>query len=575
MNTRIAARFDIERRRQLRQLFSPKRLCTLWRQLVRDQMRSFDIRDLHDYYDFNFAIEARASAIVERVLSGYYRADPPLIYKLEKKHGVCRHMMIPTPSDVLVFQLLTDALYPALTKCAPSKRAYYARDRHGIKLPHEHKEAISYPWFVLWPRFQRDIWNFSRSYKYLVTTDLANYFDCIGLRELRHVISSLVRTKEVYLDLLFCLIEDLSWKPDYLPPSHKGLPTISIEAPRLLAHALLFEVDAVLKKRARNDFVRWMDDINFGIDDPQTAKGILGDINDVLKSRGLSLNLSKTVIMTSSEAEGHFLFTENVRLTALQDEAKRIAGTAAGKQMASKVKRQLLKHQRGCVAKNKDKLTKRYLTILRILGDPCAAAEAERIYLDDPGLRASALKYLTSLPFDASIAQVMVRLLDGMGNYDDATRFGYVTALVEWRIPRSREACLFIERVRKRLGKTNSAFDWICLLWFLGKYGKPHDVMNAVLAGKRNWNEPFVARQRVAVLSRCLGLNHDYVIRLWQEETITGYPDSASVANNLLKLLSEGFSEQGIKKLPVFVSDARSGPLSHRKISDPVRCSVK
>jgi hypothetical protein len=246
MSVRTTARFDIDRRTHLKQLFNRDRLCKLWRELVRDQMRRFDITDLHDYYDFNFAIEARADAIIERVLAGQYRADAPLIYRVEKKLGVCRHMMVPTPSDALVFQLLADALYPFVLDAQPSKKAFYARDRHSLQLPHEHKDVNSYPWFVLWPKFQTEIWNFSSSFKYLVSTDLTNYFDSIGLRELRHVISAIAGTKEVYLDLLFSLIEDLSWKPDYLPTSHTGLPTINIEAPRLLAHALLFEIDSVL-----------------------------------------------------------------------------------------------------------------------------------------------------------------------------------------------------------------------------------------------------------------------------------------------------------------------------------------
>jgi hypothetical protein len=203
-------------------------------------------------------------------------------------------MMIPVPSDALVFQLLTDSLYSAIMRAQPSKGAFYARDRHTLQLPHEHGEAKSYPWFILWPKFQREIWRFSRAHRFLVTTDLTNYFDNIGLRELRHVISAIVKTKEVHLDLLFCLIEGLCWNPDYLPTTHKGLPTINIEAPRLLAHALLFEVDYVLKRRTKDSFVRWMDDINFGVSNLRSAKIILGEISDVLKSRGLALNLGKT-----------------------------------------------------------------------------------------------------------------------------------------------------------------------------------------------------------------------------------------------------------------------------------------
>jgi hypothetical protein len=97
-------------------------------------MRRFDITDLHDY--FNFAIAARAEAITERILVGQYRAEVPLVYRSEKKLGICRHMMIPTPSDALVFQLLTDVLYNDVIKAQPSKAAFYARDRHNLTLPH-------------------------------------------------------------------------------------------------------------------------------------------------------------------------------------------------------------------------------------------------------------------------------------------------------------------------------------------------------------------------------------------------------------------------------------------------------
>jgi len=284
---------------------------------------TFDIADLHDYYDFNLSIEDRAGAIAERVLGGHYRADAPLIYRVEKKFGVCRHMMIPTPGDALVFQLLTDVLYSSISRAQPSQRAYYSRDRHASSLPHEQGAARSYPWFVSWPRFQKEVWKFTKAHRFLVTTDLSNYFDSIGLRELRHVISSMVRTKEVYLDLLFGLIEGLSWNPDYLPTSHKGLPTINIEAPRLLAHAFLFEVDHILLKRTKSHFVRWMDDINFGAPTRSEAKHLLCEVSDVLKSRGLALNLGKTSIMSSIEAANHFLFAENVKLTKMHEQAKK------------------------------------------------------------------------------------------------------------------------------------------------------------------------------------------------------------------------------------------------------------
>lgn len=499
-------------------------------------MRSFEIFDLHDYYDFNYAIESRADTIVEKVLSGQYRAEAPLVYRLEKAFGVCRHVMIPTPSDALVFQLLTDSLYKSVIQKQPSKGAFYARDRHTMRLPHEHVEAEAYPWFLLWPKFQKEIWQFSRSHRYLVTTDLSNYYDTIGLRELRHVISSIAKSREVHLDLLFSLIEDLSWKPDYLPTSQKGLPIIDIEAPRLLAHALLFEVDYVLKRRTKNNFVRWMDDINFGVSDRRDAYVILGEVNDVLKSRGLALNLGKTEIMTAQQAQFHFMFRENVKLSRIQARARKLRTSQAKGRLSIRLRNKLVRHIKTCRARNKDKVTKRYLSILGILRVPTALAEVKDIYISRPALRASVLKYLAKLPYTRKVVKTFIELWDQTDFYDDVARFSFVRAVIDWQVPYNKTGFAFINEIEVRLRNPGTPFDWLCYLVFLAKYGEPHKVLGAVQSGRKfGAKEPFFARQRIAVLSRGLAINPRTVFRSWRMERLTGYSDSASVANNLLE----------------------------------------
>jgi hypothetical protein len=535
-------RFDLQRHKQLKSLFTPERITDLWRALVKEQMRALDIKDLHDYYDFNFAIEGRAEVIAEKVLSGQYRAETPLVYRLEKKFGVCRHMMIPSPSDALVFQLLTDVLYADIINAQPSKGAYYARDRHTLRLPHQHKGAKSYPWFVLWPKFQKDIWNFTKSSKYLVTTDLTNYFDNIGLRELRHVISSIARTEEVYLDLLFALIEDLSWKPDYLPASHKGLPTINIEAIRLLAHALLFEIDYVLKQRTNNSFVRWMDDINFGVNDPRTGSLILGELNDVLKSRGLALNLAKTSILTATKAQQHFLFRENLLLDKLARRGSPLRSEKAKARFANNCATRLHNHLKNCRARNKEKITKRYLRLLRSLAAPVALKDARDIFKLEPALRPTVLDYLSRLPFGASVARTFLQLVLQTEFFDDATLYKYIGALVDWQVPFSKQGAAFIDKIRSALPIGKTAFGWLCEIQLLAKYGEPHEVLTTyVRARKVGAKEAFFARQGMAVLPRSLGINPERVRGIWSTEVSTGASDSASVANNLLRFLDAGF----------------------------------
>jgi hypothetical protein len=533
LSIRPTARFELQRRQQLLELFVNGRMVNLWKSMVKQQMRDFTITDLHDYYDFNYAIGSRVDSIIERVLAGQYRAEMPLIYREEKSLGVCRHIQIPAPSDALVFQLLTDALYESVKANQPAEGAFYARDRHNLSLPHQMDQANQYPWFILWPKFQKQIWNFTKRHKFLVTTDISNYYDNIGLRELRHVISAIVSTHEVYLDLLFSLIEDLSWNPDYLPANHKGLPTINIEAPRLLAHAFLFEVDHVLKDRTDNNFVRWMDDINFGISDIGEAKIILGELNDVLKSRGLALNLSKTEIMTTKQASSHFMFKQNLRLDGLRRKAKNLKSEGAKVKLATKVSEELEVHRKDRKIRNADKVTKRYFTILGDLGVPVALNQAVEIYSLCPQLRDSVLYFFGRLPFSPEVARAFVRLTTNTKHYDDATRFRLISAIVEWPVPRTRTGIAFVNRVKEALDNPATPFDWLCQIVFLSKYGEPNEILNSTISG-RKYKEPFFARQRVAALTRVLAIKRETVLDQWQMETLKGSPDSASVASNLL-----------------------------------------
>ena len=95
----------------------------------------------------------------------------------------------------------------------------------------------------------------------------------------------------------------------------------------------------------------------------------------------------------------------------------------------------------------------------------------------------------------------------------------------------------FIQKIRVKLDDIESPFDWLCQIVFLAKYGKPDEVLRAVLqSGKYKAREPFFARQRVAVLPRVLATDAKIVFAKWTTETSTGASDSASVANNPLNI---------------------------------------
>ena len=89
------------------------------------------------------------------------------------------------------------------------------------------------------------------------------------------------------MDILFKILEKISWLPDYLPYTGRGLPTTNLEGVRLLAHSFVFEIDAVLKNKSMESFTRWMDDIIIGVNTRDEAVNVLSSTSDILKSRGL------------------------------------------------------------------------------------------------------------------------------------------------------------------------------------------------------------------------------------------------------------------------------------------------
>lgn len=176
---KTTARFIVKRKKDLEACFDKKVVTDTWRKIVKKQLRGMDILDLHDYYDFNYSIDQKAGQIIEDILSGQFKTSAPLIYRIEKKLGICRHLMIPSPTDALVFQTIVESIAAPIQKKAPSKQAYYSRDKHNLKLPHEHKAESEYPWQIQWKNFQKDILKFSKSHKYLGVTDLSNFYDSI------------------------------------------------------------------------------------------------------------------------------------------------------------------------------------------------------------------------------------------------------------------------------------------------------------------------------------------------------------------------------------------------------------
>lgn len=525
---KITDRFTFNRANDLKKVFKKQDLVILWRKEVKQQLRDLPVKDLYDYYDFNYNIENRCELVCNLILNGTYKTSNPLIYRHEKKLGISRHIMIPTPSDALVFQAIVNKISRSISPDFKNK-CFYTRSKNMRILPHEFNKNESYPdWSEQWKKYQKEIYKFSKQKAFLVVTDLANYFDSILLRDLRSVIASMLKSSESLLDLLFNLIEQLSWNPDYLPTSLRGLPTINIVAPRFLAHVYLFEIDKILDKRTRGNSVRWMDDINFGVDSIEEGKEILGSLSDVLKGRGLALNLAKTEIYTSQQAQHHFLFKENIILDSY-DKNKKIPPT---------LEKDFKKFLKGTRMRNWDKIIKRYYTIFGDVKSQRLLKYSTDLFYNYPTLRENILKYVCKLGFNKITANFIMELTTRIAYHDDVTQFFIIKTITDWKIPINKLSNKLIKKVHNYLCKKNDSFSIYCFIWFGAKYLPPNTLRTYIELKKTIIkNDPFLCRQVTAIIPRIYPHDREYSMNFLQLQINGGVPDAASLANNLHNIL--------------------------------------
>lgn len=381
-------------------------------------MKDQYVLDSIEHLDFHINRHAECQRISETILSGGYTPGPPLRLLLEKSKGLCRQMVIPRAVDALVLQCLSDSLNQAIQERAPTKKSFYEPKNHLFS-----KVQGQYGSQRAWLDFQKEILQFSEAKDYVVVTDIANYYDSIRYEHLRNTIAGLVATKESVLDMLIYVLSGLLWQPDYMPRTEVGLPQINLDAPRLLAHCFLFELDALLEARTP-DFARYMDDIDIGVDSISEAKRILRDIDLSLQSRHVRLNSGKTQILTREEAALHFRIDDNIALDELVAKIEmKLANGSTAKKEATRLKAWLKKGLSGGAFNdgNGDKILRRIINICSKYRFKLRAVDVYRVLRLRPNCQTTALAYLAKFPLDKSRAGLIAEVSSSDRVVDEAT----------------------------------------------------------------------------------------------------------------------------------------------------------
>lgn len=377
---------------QFKKLLAPQALRELWKKQIRDKMRKQIVPDAVEFLDFHFDIKKRSAQIEALVCGGNYLPSPILRLTMEKSKGLCRQISLPDPADALILQILSNRLWRAIEPKAPSATAFFAPQDQPFAKRNivEEEDEWGYGPIESWLDFQKEILKFSKNRKFIVVTDIANYYDFIVHQYLRSIISEYGLEKEHSLDLLLFILDAMLWRPDYMPNFGIGLPQMDLDAPRLLAHTHLFEIDALFANDPDADYARYMDDIDFGVDTIAKAKSVLRDLDLALQTRNLRVNSGKTKILTADEALSHFKIAENAFIDRIiakleacgsDDVATRFYGRLAVKLLKSP------KARKRAANGNGPKLIKRLLSITKGTRTPLPDDVFRWLLVEHPGLR--------------------------------------------------------------------------------------------------------------------------------------------------------------------------------------------
>lgn len=263
---------------------------------LRQDMRDDWYADCLEYQDF-FDAPDEAKIIIISLLqewNGVYRGERSVVRNVPKRGYGERYGLETDFFDRFIYQAVCSFLIPHYDQLLSHRVLSYRYDPHPLKPKYLFKPKIN-RWFT----FEGVTLTFARAGKYLLITDLSNFFENISrvqiISELERSIPGIKITGPEKLQIrnaigtLDRLLEQWTFSGSH------GLPQ-NRDASSFLSNILLSSVDRALAERGY-DYYRYVDDIRIIADSEVHAKRALQDLIRQLRKVGLNINASKTEIL--------------------------------------------------------------------------------------------------------------------------------------------------------------------------------------------------------------------------------------------------------------------------------------
>ncbi len=306
-------------------------LWTAWK-AVRSEIRRSSVRDVVDWLEYDIDPDKWIGTLLRELATGTYAPSRPLRYTEAKSNGFSRRMTMPAIPDLVLYRAIVDHVYRK-AKRFESPRAFCERDELPgaeavpdkpprdpfMRAVHEYVmdyESASRKTFRAWLRYNqyRKLLALRRVHKFIVVTDITNFFDSVLYSRIADSLSQIAVPPRM-LGLLFFLLEHLSIRDAFTESPRIGLPVEEFSCSRKLAHMVLYPHDArMVKAVGEESYIRWMDDQNLGVASKADGLRCLSQVSDSLARLHLTANAKKSKVLSIAEAKAEFHFSLNEQL---------------------------------------------------------------------------------------------------------------------------------------------------------------------------------------------------------------------------------------------------------------------
>ncbi len=335
------------------------------------QFSELIVRDPTDFLDYEIELESNLSYLIKSIKSNNYSPNKPIIHKTAKSKGINRPTGVLDINDALVYRFCISQIEDELLSKTRQRNI-----RGGIKISKiisSEEDEYYEKWFEDWSKHQENLRKALNNKPFLVTTDIASYFENISILILKDSIRSDVSGKAELLNLLFYFLENITNRDGYEVNTNNGLLQESIDASRLLAYYFLRSHDENMKNfcsQNKAEYYRFVDDMSVTVESEVMGRKALKAITESLRKLNLMSSVEKTEIVSAEKAKQELFFEEHDSLNPLQEEIiKNIHLGLPITRQELKVRKILLKLEKTKkFYKNWHKILKRFYTISSIGG---------------------------------------------------------------------------------------------------------------------------------------------------------------------------------------------------------------